>query len=74
MPAISLERAQAQLELYLAAEAAVLMKQSYEIQGRKLTLADLDAIQAGIKIWSDRVESAAASASGRSRAITITSR
>jgi hypothetical protein len=74
MPAISLERAQAQLELYLAAEAAVLMKQSYEIQGRKLTLADLDAIQAGIKIWSARVDNAAEAASGRSRAITITSR
>ena len=74
MPAITLERAQAQLELYLAAEAAVLAKQSYEISGRKLTLADLDSIQAGIKIWSDRVDSASASALGRSRAITITSR
>lgn len=74
MPAITLERAQAQLELYLTAEAAVLAKQSYEISGRKLTLADLDSIQVGIKIWSDRVDSAAASALGRSRAITITSR
>jgi hypothetical protein len=74
MPAISLERAQAQLELYLAAEAAVLMKQSYEIQGRKLTLADLDAIQEGIKIWSTRVDTATEAASGRSRSVTITSR
>ncbi len=74
MPAISLERAKDQLELYLAAEAAVLAKQSYEIQGRKLTLADLDAIQSGIKIWSDRVDAATDKAAGRRRTYTITSR
>lgn len=64
---IPLATAQAQLNLYLAAEAAVLKSQSYEIDGRKLTRANLADIQEGIRLWSERV----AAASGRSRARTI---
>lgn len=74
MSAISLATAQQQLNAYLAAEQAVLLKQSYEINGRKLTLANLKDIQEGIELWSQRVNAASATAQGRSRARTIVSR
>lgn len=74
MSAISLATAQQQLNAYLAAEQAVLLKQSYEINGRKLTLANLKDIQEGIELWSQRVNTASANAQGRSRARTIVSR
>jgi hypothetical protein len=71
MAGITLEMAQAQLETYLAAEVAVLANQSYEIAGRKLTRADLYAIQAGIRAWDDRVKALASRCSGRRRNRTI---
>lgn len=71
MAGITLAQAEAQLALYLAAEAAVLANQSYEIttpQGtRRLTRANLDEIQAGIKAWDERakdLEAQATSGSG----------
>lgn len=70
MSGITLAQAQAQLTLYLAAEAAVLAKQSYEIAGRKLTLANLGEIQQGITAWDRRCTSIGAGA-GRGRARTI---
>lgn len=54
MSGITLDVAQARLTLYLEAEAAVLANQSYEIAGRRLTRADLEAIQAGIRTWDER--------------------
>jgi hypothetical protein len=71
MAGLTLAQAEAQLALYLAAEAAVLAKQSYEIAGRKLSLANLAEIQQGIKTWNDRAQTLAAVSSGRSRARTI---
>jgi hypothetical protein len=71
MAGITLELAQAQLETYLAAEVAVLANQSYEIAGRKLTRADLYAIQAGVRAWDDRVKSLASRSQGRRRNRTI---
>lgn len=68
---ITLAQAEAQLTLYLAAEQAVLSGQSYTIGGRSLTRADLDSIQAGIKVWNDRATSLTATAAGASRARTI---
>lgn len=56
MAGITLAQAEAQLALYLAAEAAVLAKQSYSIAGRSLTYADLAEIQAGIKTWDTRCQ------------------
>lgn len=56
MAGITLAQAEAQLALYLAAEQAVLSKQAYTIGGRSLTLADLEDIQAGIKIWDERAK------------------
>lgn len=54
MAGITAAQAQAQLDLYLAAETAVLASQSYEIAGRKLTRANLQEIQAGVKLWNQR--------------------
>lgn len=71
MAGITLAQAEAQLAAYLAAETAVLSGQSYEIAGRRLTRADLESIQAGIKIWNERATLLAASSLGRGRARTI---
>jgi hypothetical protein len=71
MAGITLAQAEAKLAEYLAAETAVLAKQSYSINGRALTLADLEAIQAGINAWQQRCTALAATASRGSRAVTI---
>lgn len=55
MPPITLAQAQAQLQNYIDAEEAVLTGQAYEISGRKMTRADLGAIQEGIALWNQRV-------------------
>jgi hypothetical protein len=56
MAGLTVAQAEAQLAAYLAAETAVLSGQSYEINGRRLTRADLTAIQAGIKLWNQRAQ------------------
>ena len=71
MAGITLAQAETQLNLYLAAEVAVLSGQSYEIAGRKLTRAGLDEIQAGISTWNSRVKQLSLSATGRGRSRTI---
>ncbi|HEY0847406.1 MAG TPA: DUF6148 family protein [Noviherbaspirillum sp.] len=71
MSGITLAQAEAQLAAYLAAETAVLTGQSYEIAGRKMTRADLEAIQSGITIWNARVRELTSRAQGRGRARTI---
>lgn len=74
MAGITLDQAQSRLQAYLDAEAAVLIGQSAEIEGRKLTRADLDAIQRGIKLWDERCKTLDASAGGRGRARTVSPR
>jgi len=69
MPGITLAVAQARLDAYLAAEAAVLGGQSYEIAGRRLHRADLSDITAGINIWNQRVQQLSRRAGGRAVAI-----
>lgn len=71
MAGITLAQADAQLALYLAAEAKVLTGQSYEIAGRKLTRANLEEIRNGVAIWNARVVTLSAASSGRGRARTI---
>jgi hypothetical protein len=71
MAGITLAQAQEQLEKYIAAESAILTGQSYEIAGRKLTRADLTAVQIGIKSWEQRVRDLAARAKGRGRSRTV---
>lgn len=71
MAGITLEQAEAQLALYLAAEVKVLSGQSYEIAGRKLTRADLEQIQTGITTWNSRIQTLSASATGNKRTRTV---
>lgn len=71
MAGISLQQAQTQLDSYLAAETAALTGQSYEINGRKLTRADLADIQAGITLWSRRIGELSNRATGRGRSRTL---
>lgn len=59
MAGITAEQADAQLAAYLAAETAVLAGQSYSMNGRTLTRADLADIQQGVKIWDQRAKSIA---------------
>lgn len=55
MAGITLEQAEAQLALYLDAEAKILLGQSVSRAGKLLTRADLAAVQAGIQLWNGRV-------------------
>lgn len=71
MSGITLAQAQGQLDAYLAAETAALAKKSYQIAGRTMTFQDLPAIQAGIELWSRRVQELTARASGRGRSRTM---
>ena len=71
MAGITLAQAEAQLALYLAAEAAALGGQSYEIAGRKLTRANLAEIRDGIATWNARAVTLGAAAQGRGRSRTI---
>ncbi len=56
MAGLTLEQAQAKLDEYLAAETKVLAGQMVEIDGTKLTRADLEMIQKGTAIWNQRVQ------------------
>ena len=53
---ITLVVADARLQDYLAAERRVLDNQAYEIEGRKLTRADLQQIREGIVFWQGQVD------------------
>jgi hypothetical protein len=69
MAGITLAVAQARLDLYLAAEAAVLAGQRYEIDGRSLMRANLAEVQAGVNLWNQRVQVLSRRAGGGARAI-----
>lgn len=71
MAGITIETAQAQLDLWVAADAAVSKKQSYRIGERQLTYADAADITAKIEYWSGKVQKLSQRASGRGRARTI---
>ena len=71
MAGITLAAAQAQLDAYLAAETAILSRQEYVINGRRLRFADLAAVQAGITLWDRRVKDLSSRAAGRGRSITL---
>lgn len=74
MAGITLAQAQAQLDAWIAADAAVAQGQSYEISGRKLTRADAGEVTAKIEYWNAKVQQLSNSASGRTRARTIVPR
>jgi hypothetical protein len=75
MSGITLAQAEAQLAAYLAAETAILTgAQSYEVAGRSFRKADLAAVQAGVKLWQERVAQLAARVQGRGRAVSVVMR
>ncbi|MGI0527282.1 DUF6148 family protein [Rhizobium giardinii] len=67
MSGITLDQAQAQLDLWLAASAAVAKKQSYSIAGRSLTLADAADILRQVTYWNSMVQTLSASQTRRGR-------
>lgn len=71
MAGISLAQAQASLDLWLAADAAVASSQSYEIAGRKLSRADAGEITRKIDYWNAKVVLLTRQGQGRSRGVTM---
>lgn len=71
MAGITLAQAEAKLAEYLAAETKILTGQRVEIDGKSLTRANLETIQAGIATWDRRVKELSAGAGGRGRARTV---
>lgn len=67
MAGITLETAQRQLDLWIAAEERVSHGQSYQIGNRSLTNADLTQIGKRIEYWSNKVEALSATRKGRNR-------
>lgn len=67
MAGITLDQAQAQLNLWLEASAKVAAKQSYSIAGRSLTFADVADIQKQIEYWQGWVTKLSAGVSRRGR-------
>jgi hypothetical protein len=75
MAGITLAFAEAQLALWLEADAKVASGQSYTIAGRSLTYADLGEIRAGIQAWDARCKQLEVEATtGGSRLRTIVAR
>jgi hypothetical protein len=56
MAGITLAQAEAQLALWLAADAAVATGQSYSIAGRSLSRANAAKIRANITFWDEKVK------------------
>lgn len=71
MPALTLAQAEAKLAAYLAAEEKILLGQTVEIDGERLTRANLEAVQRGVDLWNKRVQALTQSAAGRGRARTV---
>ncbi|MFM0736804.1 DUF6148 family protein [Paraburkholderia xenovorans] len=57
MAGITLEQAQHQLDTWMAASLKVASGQAYEIEGRKMTRANLAEIQQSITFWDAKVKS-----------------
>jgi hypothetical protein len=56
MAGIDLVAAEARLAEYLTAEQKVLSGQEYEVDGKRMKRADLDAIRKGIAYWNGWVQ------------------
>lgn len=67
MAGLTLALAESRLIAYMAAEEAVLLNQSYEIAGRRLTRADLADIQRGITYWQGLIVTLEVPATSRRR-------
>ena len=58
-------------DLYIAAEKAVLRNQSYSLNGRSLTRANLPDIVAGRKEWEEKVAAENSSSQGGSSLYSV---
>lgn len=67
MAGITLSVAQAQLDLWMAADAAVAAGQSYSIKDRSLSRADAGEITNKIEYWNNWVQKLTRAAAGRGR-------
>lgn len=67
MAGITLANAQAQLDLWLAADAAVASGQSYSIKDRSLSRTDAAEITQKIEYWNGWVQKLSRAARGRGR-------
>jgi hypothetical protein len=67
MAGITLQAAQAQLDLWLAADAAVASGQSYSIKDRSLSRTDAAEITQKIEYWNAWVQKLSRAARGRGR-------
>ncbi len=56
MPGVTLEEAQAKLELWMEADEAVASGQTFSYKQRSYTLADAAAIQNRIEYWDAKVK------------------
>ncbi len=74
MAGITLPQAEAQLAVWLEADAKVATGQSYEIAGRKLSRADAAEITNKIDYWNNKVVALTGATSGRGRSRTIVTR
>jgi hypothetical protein len=71
MAGLTLDIAEAKLALYLAAETKILAGQAVEMDGHRLTRADLRAVQEGIAIWQGRCQQLTATGNGRLRVFEV---
>jgi len=67
MAGITLAQAEAQLAVWLEADAAVAAGQSFAIEGRSVTKADADTVTSKIRFWEAKVALLSRAASGRGR-------
>lgn len=71
MAGITLQQAEAKLQLYLDAIDKIILKQRVEIDGQSLTRANLADVEAAVQFWDGKVKALSASASGRRRVRTV---
>ena len=67
MAGITVTQAEAQLALWIAADAALAGGQSYSIAGRQLTRVDAEQVRANIVYWENKVASLSNSRNGGAR-------
>lgn len=60
------------LQLYIDAEAKILLGQQVKMGDRILTMANLAEVQAGVKDWQARSEIATQAAAGTRRSVNVT--
>ena len=71
MAGITLQQAEAKLQLYLGAIDKIIIGQRVEIDGQSLTRANLADVERALQFWDTKVKELSSSASGRRRVRTV---